>query len=224
REIVEIATLEQQRIGQDLHDDCGQELTALGLLADGLVESLKESASEDGEVATKIDQGLKRVLRRIRNIARGQVLAEVEAECLPAALAELTSRLSETSGIRFVFENEQNVHISDSIRATHLFHIAQEACTNALKHARATSVEVRLQYGENALILRIQDDGIGIPEDAREGLGRRIMRHRASAMGARLSIEPAKPQGTVIICTLSQEYAVVSDKKQENGGEGADRR
>ncbi|MBM4072766.1 MAG: PAS domain S-box protein [Planctomycetes bacterium] len=135
REVVEIATLEQERIGQDLHDDCGQELTALGLLADGLVESLQVHAPKDVALARKMQQQIKGVLRQVRGIARGLAQAEVEAEELPAALTELTARLAETSGVRCVFQGEEFIPRDGPTRATHLYHIAQEACTNALKHA-----------------------------------------------------------------------------------------
>src|SRR5579862_3021143 len=97
REIVEIALVEQRRLGQDLHDNCGQELTALGLLADGLVESLSKSAPADVGVASKIEQALKRVLRQVRNISRGLVQVDVDPAGLPGALADLASRLSATS-------------------------------------------------------------------------------------------------------------------------------
>jgi signal transduction histidine kinase len=207
REVVEIATLEQHRIGQDLHDDCGQELTALGLLADGLVESLEEHAPDEVEVAYKIQQRIKGVLRRVRNISRGLAHAEVDPVELPAALVELTNRLSETSGVRFAFHGDKDVPIEDQIQATHLYHIAQEACTNALKHAQARNIEVRLRMAGPAIVLEIQDDGLGIAKDAEEGLGRRIMRNRASVIGARLTIEPAKPRGTLVTCTLSKEVS-----------------
>jgi PAS domain S-box-containing protein len=207
QEIVEIATLEQRRIGQDLHDECGQELTALGLLADSLIENLGKTAPESVEIARKVEQGVQRVLRQVRNISRGLAQAQLEPAGLPAALVELTGRLSETSGVHCFFHGDEVVPIEDTLKATHLFHIAQEACTNALKHAQATTIEVRLCSSDGVVLLQIQDDGIGIPQDAREGLGRRIMRNRASVIGARLTIEPAQPRGTLVTCTLGKEHS-----------------
>jgi signal transduction histidine kinase len=227
--VVEVALTEQRRLGQDLHDNCGQELTALGLLADGLVESLSKSAPADVEVASKIEQALKRVLRQVRNISRGLVQVDVDPAGLPGALADLASRLSATStGVRCVFHGDKGVHIEDSTKATHLYHIAQEACTNALKHARARTVEVRLHAlphetpsasvlsaagnapgrGEGGVILQVRDDGLGIPKDAPEGLGLRIMRNRASVIRARLTIKAVKPQGTVVACIFKERCNV----------------
>lgn len=204
REVVEIASLEQQRIGQDLHDECGQQLTAIGLLADGLAKSLSGGESESIETAEKIEQGLRTVLRQIRSISRGLALAEVGPTELPVALNELTSRLGETSKVRCVFHGDAGIRIKDKLQATHLFHIAQEACNNAVKHARAQNVQIQLQFSDHAIVLRIVDDGIGIPENRPKGLGMRIMRNRASVIGANLTIEAARPRGTVVTCTLKE--------------------
>jgi signal transduction histidine kinase len=202
REVVHIAALEQQRIGQDLHDDVGQELTALGLLA----ESLEEAPSTE-ELVRKIHQGIRRTVRKVRGIAHGLARAEVRPAELYAALAELTAHLGETSVVRCTFHGDRAVLVQDDLQATQLYHIAQEACSNALKHAGAANLEVRLRSVDGALVLQVQDDGTGIPAGAAEGLGRRIMRNRASVIGARLSIGAARPRGTVVTCTLNQEQA-----------------
>jgi two-component system CheB/CheR fusion protein len=204
REVVEIASLEQRRIGQDLHDECGQQLTALGLLADGLADSLANDAPTIVDVANKIEQGIKNVLRQVRNISRGLALIEINPEELPSALADLTSRLSETSNVRCTFQGAKDVHVEDDLRATHLYHIAQEACTNALKHAHAKNIEVYLRPTDHGLVLQIQDDGTGISDDATEGLGMRIMRNRANLIGAELTIKAAHPWSTVVTCTLKE--------------------
>lgn len=205
REIVEIAHLEQQRLGADLHDACGQELTALGLLASSLVQSLEHRAPKEVEVARKIGEGLRRVLQYVRDVARGLSKGDLDPAELPRALEELTARLSETSRISCVFQGDAPVAMEDRIVATHLYHIAQEACTNALKHAAAGKVQVQLASRSGVVTLRIRDDGIGIANDAREGLGLRIMRNRASVIGATLTIERGKRGGTVVTCTLPTE-------------------
>jgi PAS domain S-box-containing protein len=204
-EIVQIALLEQQRLGADLHDECGQELTALGLLADSLVVSLKERAPAEVEVAGKVRDGLKHVLQYLRDVARGLSKAEIDPAELAGALEELASRLSEISGISCVFHGDTTAAVEDSVVATHLYRIAQEACTNALKHAQARTVQVHLGAGRGVVTLRIRDDGIGVSDRAKNGLGLRIMRNRASVIGADLTIEPGKRRGTVVTCTLPRE-------------------
>jgi PAS domain S-box-containing protein len=202
RDVVEIATLEQQRIGQDLHDDCGQELTALGIMVDSLKPSLDQGGTPDTEVIQKIAQGVQRVLRRVRNLAQGLARVEVEAAELPAALAELASRLSESSRIHFTMDCDEAVPLMDRIRATHLYHIAQEACTNVLRHSRAQNCQASLRATDDGVVLCVRDDGTGMQPDQKPGTGLRIMRNRASVMGARLTIEPAQPSGTLVTCAL----------------------
>ncbi len=131
QEVLEIAASEQRRIGQELHDGTGQELTGLCMLADNLAEGLRESAPQESPLAERIAKGLKQSLSQVRGLSRGLVPVEVDAEGLMAALTELTNRISELQGVRCVFECIETVPIEDNFTATQLYRIAQEAITNA---------------------------------------------------------------------------------------------
>ena len=211
REVVNIASLEQQRIGQDLHDECGQQLTALGLLVNGLIESLKDPEPAVVELAQKIARGLTEILHQIRGIAQGLAVADVKGADLARALRELTNRLCSTSKVRCSFEADQNAGVDNETEATQLYHIAQEACTNALKHAEPKAVAIRLLAKDNAVVLEIRDDGRGIGGEAGDGLGLRIMRNRAAVIGADFSIQQAQPTGTIVTCA--------SERARDHGGE-----
>lgn len=203
REVVEIALLEQQRIGQDLHDDCGQRLTALGVLADALVAALEATDARLAAVARKVGDGARHVLRQVRNISRGLAQAEIDPDELEVALADLAARLGETSDVECTFAADGAARVADRLRATSLYHIAQEACTNALRHARPTRIDLRLRRDAAGVALEVEDDGVGIRDDTPEGLGRRIMRNRARVIGARLTVRPVEPRGTLVRCVLS---------------------
>jgi signal transduction histidine kinase len=205
REILEIAGLEQDRIGQDLHDNVGQELTALVLLADSLNEPNREQLPPDLDLPHKISQGLKRALARVRQISRGLVTADLETHELGAVLADLASRVSENPGVRCTFRGDESFALENRLKARHLFLIAQEACSNSLKHGLAKNIEINLDVREDLLTLQIKDDGIGIPSPPKEGLGLRNMRNRAAVIQAGLIIEPAEPHGTLMACTLIKE-------------------
>jgi signal transduction histidine kinase len=193
-------------LGAELHDGCGQDLTALGILAGGLIESLKAHSPSDVEVARKIGDGLKHVLQCIRDKAQGLSKASILPRELPGALEELTSRLAEKSEINWTYDDHEAVGIHDDFTATQLYHIAQEACTNALKHANAQNVRVSLHLNDAHVMLRIEDDGIGIPAESKDGLGMRIMQNRAAVIGGKLTIESRQPVGTVVTCTLPVEH------------------
>ena len=95
--------------------------------------------------------------------------------------------------------------IHDNSVATHLYRIAQEAVSNAVKHGKAPHVRMVLASGWGRVRLRIVDDGIGFPEDLdedRPGMGVRIMQYRARVIGATLEITRGMDKGTIITCTL----------------------
>jgi two-component system CheB/CheR fusion protein len=206
REVLEAASAEQWRIGQELHDSTGQELTAIGLLAEGLVEVLGTSSPTEAILATKVAAGVKRVIGQVRALSRGLIPVEVDAAGLMAALAELASRTTELQGVTCTFECRNEVLVEDNQTATHLYRIAKEAVTNALKHGRAKHIAIILEGDEISFGLRIQDDGTGFPQESREpgGMGLKIMRYRAGLIHASVAVGPAQPGGTLVTCTLNK--------------------
>jgi PAS domain S-box-containing protein len=206
REVLEIAAAEQRRIGHDLHDTAGQELTALSLMADTLVAALEDHAPADVPLATKIVRGLQRTLRQVRTLSRGLVPVAVSRHGLMVALADLTARINEESGVTCTFACEEEIPVEDNTTATQLYHIAQEAVSNALKHGQPKHIEVDLGFTGGLLTMRIADDGVGLHNRGAkaEGLGLRIMRYRADSIRAILSIESSAKGGTLLTCTLSE--------------------
>lgn len=222
REVVEIASLEQRRIGQDLHDTVAQELTGLSILAGGLAEAFRGDPAS-AALAERLTQGLRRSQDQLRVIMRGLLPVPVEKQGLMAALADLAERTAQEGGPACTFDCPEPVSLSDNLTATHLYLIAQEAVRNAIRHARPRHVRIRLEAND-LLILTIEDDGVGMPSPSMEvgGLGLRIMRNRAAVIGAILTIEPAQPTGALVRCVLSRK----SHERQNANetGEGSDRR
>ncbi len=112
REVLDVATMEQRRIGQELHEPTGQELTALGLLAESLVEAVAKRAPAETALAAKIAEGLKRVLGQVRALSRGLIPVEVDAAGLMAALAELATQTSELHGVNCTFDCREPVLVA----------------------------------------------------------------------------------------------------------------
>jgi PAS domain S-box-containing protein len=206
REVVEIASLEQRRIGEDLHDSVGQELTALNLLASELGEILRTNPTEGARLVERIVQGLRRSRQELRAVLQGLLPVAVETEGLMAALADLADRIQQEGKAACRFDCPEPVRVADNLVATHLFLIAKEAVHNALRHARPRKIRITLK-GNHLLVLRVQDDGIGMAALPTEnaGLGLRVMHNRAAIIGANLAIEPAEPSGTLITCALTRK-------------------
>jgi len=194
---------QHRRFASELHDSLGQELTGLGFLSKSLVQSTQ--GSEAARTADQIKGAVERSLEQIRGLAKGVMPVEGEPEGLMSALQQLTASLASVYRIPCRFDCPVPVLIEDSSSASQLYRIAQEALTNAMKHAKARSVAVSLERDRWGTLLKVTDDGIGIPQLPEKpvgGSGMKIMAYRAAALGATLRIEKNLPGGTVVSCFL----------------------
>ena len=211
RDVLSIAEEERRRIGQDLHDSTQQELAGLGMLAQTLFDNLaketdhapKGSAAKHSELARKIVDGIARTHREVQTVSRGLVPFRLENEGFMDALRRLALRTDELEGVTCAFKCEQPVEVPDSVIATNLYRIAQEAVTNTLKHGRAEHILIALESDNGQPILKVADDGTGFDvKEQTEGMGLKTMRYRASLIGARLTIEPVDTGGTLVTCKV----------------------
>ncbi|MGH7937162.1 MAG: sensor histidine kinase, partial [Bryobacteraceae bacterium] len=122
---------------------------------------------------------------------------------LTNALRDLAYRTSQGGKITCRFDCPKPVRILDDAIALNLFRIAQEAVTNALKHAKPTSIVISLKRSGRVLILTVTNNGKRAPAKRRSsGMGINIMQHRASVLGAELTVESRRSGGTSVICKL----------------------
>ncbi len=207
-QILEIAAEEQRRIGHDLHDDVGQELTGLSLTTDTLLTLLKRTSSPEVDIARRLLEDLKRTTQKVRSLSRGLNPVEVDPEGLMAALGEMAKRITDLHKINCEFICEKPVRFTSAKISTHLYHIVQEATNNAIKHGQAQNIQIQLEEHQSLIKLRIRDDGVGIDSptgDKSNGLGLRIMRYRADLIHANFSIGRHPQGGTLLSCALSKE-------------------
>jgi signal transduction histidine kinase len=205
REIIEIANREQQRIGSDLHDGLGQDLTGIALMLRGVAAQLRREGSGARIDVEHIIGHVNNAIDSTRALARGLSPVIGERGGLAAAIQTLAARASERYGVRVDFQANflEPLRLSETA-ATHIYRIVQEALTNVFRHSRATGVAVRLETSDGELRVRIDDNGRGflqIPSDGAEGLGLKIMRYRAQMMGGDLVIESAVRGGASVRCS-----------------------
>jgi two-component system CheB/CheR fusion protein len=228
REVLQVVAIEHRRIGQELHDTSAQELTALGLLADSLVATLQPRSPAEAGIAARMAEGVKRVLAQVRAFSRGLIGVEVESEGLMAALADLATQTTQQKGVTCTFEYRELVHLAHSQTATQLFNIAREAVTNALKHANASDIRISLGMEGQSVVLRVEDDGIGIaePPPDSKGMGLKIMQYRAGLINGQLAVGLAGPVGTVVTCICNEEprHDQDQDQVERPGSQGSHRR
>jgi PAS domain S-box-containing protein len=203
KSILEISEREKGRIAQDLHDGLGQHLTGVAFLSKVLERKLIEKSSPDGCDAAKIARLVNEAINQTRELARGLLPLQSGAKGLISALQHLASDVEELFDISCHFRGE-DVLIRDIDLATHLYRIAQEAVTNAIKHGQSRKIVIGLSHHGNKVLLNIQDDGLGVPDllESKEGMGIRIMHYRANMIGASLDIQKHPGGGTIVICSL----------------------
>jgi signal transduction histidine kinase len=194
---------EQQDLLHTLHDALGQTLTGLGMLSMGLRQRLSASHGGAADAAAEIARQAQHALEQVRQLSRSLFPVEVEAASLTAALRELAFATQSLHKIQVRVEGRVPETFSDGGAATQLYRIAQEAVTNAVKHAGARTITIHVGRQASMMRLRIADDGIGIGKgSASSGVGLQIMRYRAHSIGGILIVEPGAQSGTVVTCTL----------------------
>ena len=207
RQMLDVAAEERARIGRDLHDALGQQLTAAGFLAEVLARKLGARSADEAPEAARISAMLGEATAQTRALARGLCPVETKAEGLMSALQGMAARVESVFGIRCRFECDTPVLVRDVVVAQHLFHIAQEAVNNAVKHAHAKQIVIRLSAAPAMVSLMVRDDGAGLPANAdrRRGMGLRVMRHRAAEIGGRVDIRSIPAGGVMVVCWVPQK-------------------
>ena len=197
---------ERERIGMDLHDGVMQSIYAVGLHLEDCIERLKESPSDAEDGIERAIDTLNNVIKDIRSYIfdlrpRVSVVAD-----LPDAVRQLVDDVRVNTLMETSFETEGSVRgLINQNEAIALFHIAQEALNNVIKHSRATSVSVRLIVDKKSVTIEVRDNGVGI-DPARaasyERHGLRNMRDRARSVGAGLSLDSRPGEGTTVRAEL----------------------
>lgn len=201
REVSEVAEEERRRIGRELHDDLGQRLTGVSLLAQALANEVVRSAPALSETADMIQRSASAAVSQVRALAHGLMPTGPDAQGLQEALKELAKEAS-CEGTTCRFLADQIIDVEKPDVATHLYRIAQEGLTNALRHAKAKMITLRLDLIDGRIAMSIVDDGSGETPGER-GRGLSIMEYRASLINFSFAIDFQAGRGTridVIAC------------------------
>ncbi|MGE0482418.1 MAG: sensor histidine kinase, partial [Phycisphaerae bacterium] len=193
---------ERERIARDLHDELGQQLTAvlLGLRAAESAESLH--AARAGLQAAR--RGAADGLEAVRRLARGLSPVVLRDLGLETAVARLCEDMAAASGLTVTRELAlPDERLAPEVEIA-VYRIVQEALTNATRHARATHVHVRVVRVGDALHLGVRDDGVGLEGglDGAPGLGMRGIRERVQSLGGVLHVASAPGRGTMVAAEL----------------------
>ena len=197
---------EHERIGHDLHDGLAQELTGVSLLLRTLEDAIARDAPQLTTRVHAVRDMVEQSISTVRALALGLSPVHLDRDGFAAALEQLC--VEQRGAVRHSGQVREppDGHLHGLAAAADLYRIAQEAIRNAARHSGAKEIRLTLTADDERLTLTIEDDGRGIMPAAqtRGGMGMKIMRYRASIIGALLEIGARKHGGTIVRCVLRQ--------------------
>ena len=209
QELLEVGDRERSAVGRELHDELGQHLVATAMAAQVLARRVDPKSASD---ATAIVRWIEEAIAKSRRLARGLLLSSIAPERFAQELDELAAASSHGT-VQCRLLHQGGAVQAGPTDCAQLFRIAQEAVTNALRHAQAKTVNITLATDDHALCLIVEDDGCGVPASTSQqgtGMGLRIMEHRAKFIGASFSVLSMPGEGTKIICRLPRHRPIAA--------------
>lgn len=189
--LVQSTDAERKRIAGELHDGVGQQLTALKY-------RIQAVADDDARLKDALDLA-DEAGREVRGIAHRMMPRALDGSGLVPVLAEMLRKSLDIPGMSHVFEHHGMEQRLPADVETGVYRIAQEVVNNILKHARAHRVEVQLLRNKGAVVMIVEDDGVGIdPSRAANGLGLRGSRDRARILKGSIDLSSREGKGTVV--------------------------
>jgi signal transduction histidine kinase len=212
RALRELTSSEQQRLGRDLHDGLGQELTGLAFLAGAFATKMQRLDSPLARDALALADIARNAVATCRDIVRGVSPLTESQGGLVRSLRQLTRRAAEMSGreIRFTADERAPVALSWDAR-NQLFRITQEALDSAVLRSDAGSIDVNVVIDVDSLRIEVQDHGMRSNKELEQG-GPEVetMRYRAAALQARLSVNARPGGGAALVCECPQTPAAAA--------------
>lgn len=196
---------EQRRIGQDLHDGVCQQLVGLQMLAKGIERELALAHRPEASKVAEMGALLRQTAEEARSLAKGLTAVALQERSFVLALEDLVATYRQLAPrINITLETTGTLPALDAEVATQVYHVVQEALSNACKHSGASAVGIFLTCASNGVIVAIEDDGAGLPPNAERkgGMGLGNMRNRARMIGATLEIGPGARGGTRVMFAL----------------------
>jgi signal transduction histidine kinase len=203
-EVRSLATNEErQRLAREIHDGVAQELVMVGYGIDNALAVLPDEAVEAGNELRSLRNEVTRVITELR-LSLFELRSEVDRHGgLTAAIAEYARTVGASAGLRVHLSLDESTARLPSAVEAELLRIAQEAITNARKHAGASNLWVTCAVDPPFAQIEVSDDGHGISDERPEGrYGLAIMAERAERIRGRLEITPRNPNGTRVAVLL----------------------
>ncbi|MEI7841916.1 MAG: PAS domain S-box protein [Gallionellaceae bacterium] len=209
--LITIAENQLCSIGQDLHDNLGQKIAAIGYQVSVLENKLRHLGHSELLIDTQsLSAQIKDAVVQCKQVAQGLLPYELESRGLINSLQSLIANFNSHYPIHCEFFFSGDVKVIDPEKSINIFRITQEAANNAVRHAQATQLRISLIIQNNLISLSVSDDGVGFNKQdimktkANSGMGVKIMRHRASQIGGKLELVSNSMGGTTVSLEMRQ--------------------
>jgi signal transduction histidine kinase len=220
RQIIAESEYERERIGRELHDGLCQNLAGIAALSATLSRSLAAKFDTDASAAAaEISKLLNAAIGEARNLARGLRPMGLQGVDLAAALENMALNVAHQFCISCTFNHTCPLSEFHHQAEAQLFRIAQEAINNAVTHGRANRIEISLSCTDGEGLLRVQDNGVGIPDEPerRSGSGLGTMAHRAHLLGGSIEVRGSTPHGTAVRCVFPLFTTAFAPERSDHG-------
>lgn len=202
--VLEGQEAERLRIAQELHDQVGQELTAVLLGLARVQSRVEPSLHED---ITVVQEGVRSSLEDVRRIALELRPEALDDLGLVSALAVLCERFAQGSGLTVTQTVDEHLPELEPDSELVIYRVAQEALTNVARHSGSQHAHLSLRMQDSGLVMAVSDHGSGLTNDGQAGAGIRGMRERAALIGAKLQVGTNADGGCSVVLTLSADGA-----------------
>jgi two-component system, NarL family, sensor kinase len=194
---------ERRRLRRDLHDGLGPTLAAIGLKVDTAVSWVRRDPDTAERLLDEVRRDLTATVADTRRLVRGLRPPALDELGLVGAIKALAEHFSagETTATDISVTADGLPALPAAVEVA-AYRIVQESLTNVVRHARASHCEVSLALDDGALRIEVADDGVGIEQTDRRGVGTEAMRERAEELGGEWSIDSEPEAGTRILVTL----------------------
>ncbi|MBS1651765.1 MAG: sensor histidine kinase [Bacteroidetes bacterium] len=186
RQLIQTIENDRSRISMDLHDDIGQSLSMI---------KAKISILNADTTHKKIEEELSRVIDQTRNISKNLYPSYLEKIGLIRSIARLLENIQSSTNIECSFDISEKVELLPITTKTHLYRIIQECSNNTIKHAQASALKITITQRQHEFILTYQDNGIGLSNKQKSGLGLLSIAERSKIINGNISIDTKTNKG-----------------------------
>ena len=184
-------------VSRELHDDFGQILTAIGVMMTRAEKKHLPPESPFREDMAEVRQVVHEALEKTRSFSQALHPTILDDYGLERGLERYVPSWEKQTGIAVQLVRDGSGTLAEG-KAIHVYRILQEALNNVAKHSKATAVVIRLHFSGGSLQLEIEDNGVGMTDEPKSGLGLIAMRERAELLGGSIVTGRAEQGGTLV--------------------------